>query len=123
MSEVQAIADRVAMIREGVIAEVAETQSLIDRAVRHATIEFKEPVDARSLADLPGVRLLAGNGHPRVTFEVEGDIDPLVKALGRFPVRDLETSRPSLEELFLAYYETGERQPPPAPVMANERSE
>jgi hypothetical protein len=33
-------------------------------------------------------------------------MDLLIKALGDFPVRDLETSRPSLEEVFLAYYKT-----------------
>jgi ABC-2 type transport system ATP-binding protein len=39
--------------------------------------------------------------------EVEGEIDALVKALAAYPLRDLETERPSLEEIFLAYYTTG----------------
>lgn len=104
MSEVQAVADRVAMIRVGEIVEVADTKSLIDRALRRVTIEFKEPVDYDTLADVPGVTVLAHDGSTRVTLQVEGDIDGLVKALGSFPVRDLETSRPSLEEVFLRYY-------------------
>ncbi|MGD8398198.1 MAG: ABC transporter ATP-binding protein, partial [Anaerolineae bacterium] len=50
IGEVQAVADRVAMIREGEIVEVADTRSLVDRALRHATVEFKAPVDLDALA-------------------------------------------------------------------------
>jgi hypothetical protein len=32
-------------------------------------------------------------------------MDKLIKALAAFPVRDLKTERPSLEEVFLTYYE------------------
>jgi ABC-2 type transport system ATP-binding protein len=104
MSEVQAVADRVAMIRQGQIVEVAETQALIDRALRHITVQFKEAVECGSLTKLPGVTLLSRDDGTSVTLQVEGDVDGLVKALGAFPVRDLETTRPSLEEVFLAYY-------------------
>ena len=106
ISEVQAVADRVAMIRSGKIVEVAEVQSLIERALRHATIQFKQPVDSDDLADLPGVTMLNRDEGTRVTLQVEGDMDTLIKALGSYPVRDLETSRPSLEEVFLRYYKT-----------------
>jgi ABC-2 type transport system ATP-binding protein len=34
-------------------------------------------------------------------------MDGLIKALAAFPVIDIETERPSLEEIFLAYYEQG----------------
>jgi len=105
MSEVQVIADRVAMIRQGVIVEVAETQSLIERAMRHVTVTFKRPVRADTLADLPGVTVLASGNDTHVSLRVEGDMEELINALSGMPVRDLETSRPSLEEVFLQYYE------------------
>ena len=105
MSEVQVIADRVAMIREGVIVEVAETRSLIDRALIRTTVRFKQPVDGSALANVPGVTVLSWDDHSSVTLQVKGDMDALVKALGSYPVRDLETARPSLEEVFLAYYQ------------------
>jgi ABC-2 type transport system ATP-binding protein len=104
MSEVQAVADRVAMIRDGEIVEVAETSALINRALRHTTVWFKEAVDYGPLAALPGVTLLSRDDGMSATFQVKGDMDGLIKALGAFPVRDLETRRPSLEEVFLAYY-------------------
>jgi ABC-2 type transport system ATP-binding protein len=107
MSEVQAVADRVAMIREGEIVEVAETSALISRALRRTTVQFKEPVDYGPLAALPGVTLLSRDDGTQVTLQVEGDMDGLIKALGAFRVRDLETTRPSLEEVFLTYYKTG----------------
>ena len=106
MSEVQAVADRVAMIREGEIVAVAETRSLIDRALRHTTIRFREPVDGSALADLPGVTVLSLEDSMTITLQVEGEMDGLIKALGSYPVSDLETARPSLEEVFLAYYKT-----------------
>jgi ABC-2 type transport system ATP-binding protein len=105
MSEVQAVADRVAMIRQGVIVEVADTQSLIERALRHVTVTFKEPVNADALADLPGVAVLSRDNGTHVSLQVEGDMDDLIKALSGLPVRDLETSKPSLEQVFLRYYE------------------
>jgi len=107
MSEVQVVADRVAMIREGEIVEVAETSALIGRALRQTTVQFKEPVDYGPLAALPGVTLLSSDDGTKVTLQVEGDMDGLIKALGAFPIRDLETTRPSLEEVFLTYYKTG----------------
>jgi ABC-2 type transport system ATP-binding protein len=106
MSEVQAVADRVAMIREGEIVAVAETRALIDRALRHTTIRFREAVDGSALADLPGVTVLSQEDSMSVTLQVEGEMDGLIKALGAYPVSDLETARPSLEEVFLAYYKT-----------------
>ena len=110
MSEVQAIADRVAMIREGVIIEVAETSSLIERALIRTIVRFKQPVDGSALANVPGVTVLSWDDHSSMTLQVKGDMDALVKALGSYPVRDLMTARPSLEEVFLAYYMTNHKQ-------------
>jgi ABC-2 type transport system ATP-binding protein len=104
MSEVEAFADRVGIIRLGEIVEVADTRLLLNRALRHVTVRFFEPVDGGSLADLHGVKVLSGNKSRSVTLEVEGHMDGLIKALGAFPVSGLETARPSLEELFLTYY-------------------
>lgn len=104
MSEVQAVADRVAMIREGEIVEVSETHALIDRAVRRITVRFLERVDHRVLSQVPGVTLVSAEDGQSVILQIEGAMDGLVKALGAFPVREIETARPSLEEVFLAYY-------------------
>jgi len=105
MSEVEAVAERVAIIRQGVVVEVAEPSTLINRALRRANVRFKQPVDISPLANVPGVTVLSQDDGTSVLLQVEGEMDGLIKALAAFPVRDFETERPSLEEIFLAYYE------------------
>jgi ABC-2 type transport system ATP-binding protein len=105
LSEVQEIAERVAIIRNGVVVEVAETATIINRSLRRARVRFRESVDASSLADLPGVTLLSQDDGVTAMLQVEGEMNGLIKALAAYPVSDFETERPSLEEIFLAYYE------------------
>jgi ABC-2 type transport system ATP-binding protein len=115
LSEVQEIAGRVAILRQGAVVEVADPQALIQRALRRVTVRFGKPVSSagqvspESLAPLialPGVKLLGSIDAVPLRLQVEGEIDGVVKALAAFTVSDLETERPSLEELFLAYYES-----------------
>jgi ABC-2 type transport system ATP-binding protein len=103
LSEVQEVAERVAIIREGVVVEVADTETLVNRSIRRLRLWFKAPTDPAPLTRIPGVRLLEQDATMAV-LEAEGEIDALVKALAAYPVRDLETERPTLEEIFLAYY-------------------
>jgi ABC-2 type transport system ATP-binding protein len=110
MSEVEAVAKRVAIIRLGEIVEVAETSTLINRALRRATVRFRKPVDVSILAKVPGVTVLSEDEGTNVLLQVEGEMDGLIKVLAAFPVSDFETERPSLEEVFLAYYEGDQKE-------------
>lgn len=105
LSEVQEITDRVGIIRKGVLVEVAETSTLIDRSLRRAKVRFKQPVESDGLKEVPGVSILSRDDGMSVILQVEGEMDALIKALGSYPVSDFETERTSLEEIFLAYYE------------------
>ena len=105
ISEVQAVADRVAIIREGKIVEVAETASLLNRSSRQVRIRFQQLTEADELFNLPGVELLAQDDGLSVLLQVEGEMDALIKTLVQYPISDFETQRTSLEEIFLAYYE------------------
>jgi ABC-2 type transport system ATP-binding protein len=109
LSEVQEIAERVAILRAGQVVEVAETATLINRAIRRVRIRFKQPQDSIVLGRLPGVKLLSRDRSGNLLMQVEGEMDALIKALAAFPVSDFETERPSLEEIFLAYYETNSK--------------
>lgn len=104
LSEVQEIADRVGIIRQGKVVEVAETDTLIHRSLRRARVRFRQDVDPAVFAGIPGIRVLSQEDGT-IWFQVEGEMDGLIKALAAYPVRDFETERPSLEEVFLAYYE------------------
>jgi len=105
ISEVQAVADRVAIIRDGKIVEVAETAALLHRSMRQVRIRFQQPTKADELHKLPGVELIAKDEDMGILLQVEGQMDALIKALAKYPVSDFETERTSLEEIFLAYYE------------------
>ncbi len=104
LSEVQQIAERVGIIRQGQVVEVAETEILINRSLRRVFLRFKQPVEAGQLTAIPGVTVLAQGDALSLTLQVEGEMDTLIKALAAFPVVDFETERPTLEEIFLAYY-------------------
>ena len=104
MSEVEAAAGRVGIIREGQIVDVAEIGRLRELSLRQVHVRFKDAVNAGALANLPEVRVLSTDGGCAATLQVGGDMDGLVKALAAFPVADLEVVKPSLEEVFLAYY-------------------
>jgi len=110
IGEVEAIADRVAIIRAGVIVEEAEPARLVDMTMRRVRVRFKQPVDPGPLANVRGVLLLSHTNGLSATLQVEGEIDGLIKALASFPVSDLETDHPSLEDVFLAYYEAGQKE-------------
>ena len=107
MGEVQAVADRVGIIRAGKIVEVAETSVLIGRSLNRIFIRFENSVDASSLSNIPGVSILSQDDGTSMTIQIEGKMDALIKALAKYPVSDFETQRPSLEDIFLAYYEGG----------------
>jgi len=108
ISEVQTVADQVAIIRDGKIVEVAETAALLNRSVRQVRIRFQKPTEADELYKLPGVKLIAKDDGMGVSLQVEGQMDALIKTLAKYPVTDFETERTSLEEIFLAYYKEKE---------------
>jgi ABC-2 type transport system ATP-binding protein len=91
-----------------VVVEVAETRALVQRALRRVKIRFQRPVDCQALTGLPGVVCLSQPDGSTLLLQVEGEMDGLIKALAAFPVSDFESERPSLEEVFLAYYQASD---------------
>jgi ABC-2 type transport system ATP-binding protein len=104
LSEVEAIADRVGIIREGALVEIAEPSTLTQRSLLRAEVRFDRPVESSALDRIEGVRVLHRENGTAVKLEVEGKMDTLIKALAEYPVSRLETEQPSLEEIFLVYY-------------------
>lgn len=104
LSEVQAVCDRVAMVREGRLIATEDVDAMRDQALRHVTARLR-PGGAAGVdfVALPGVTEVAVAGD-ELECRVQGDVGPLVGALNAAGVVDLEISRPSLDELFLQYY-------------------
>jgi ABC-2 type transport system ATP-binding protein len=103
--EVERTCDRVAILRGGHLLTVERITSLKARAIRHIEIRFGSAVPADAFASLPGIREVRVDG-PLVRAAVIGSIDALVKAAARFEVVEITSQEPSLEELFLTYYES-----------------
>jgi ABC-2 type transport system ATP-binding protein len=109
LSEVEHVAERVAILHRGAVIEVADTSALVHRALRRVRVRFRQPPEDGVLERVSGVKVLARDDRGGVLLQVSGEMDGLIKALAALPVSDFETERPSLEEVFLAYYE-GDRQ-------------
>lgn len=106
LSEVQKIADRVGIIRKGRLVEIAQTEDLINRALTQVTVQFGTAVPKTSFNHLENVEVIRVNDNQRsYSLEVKGAVDGLIKTLAEFPVRDLGIHKPSLEEVFLKYYQ------------------
>jgi ABC-2 type transport system ATP-binding protein len=108
IGEVETLADRVGIIRNGLIVEEAEPSQLGSMDLRRVHVRFMQPSDPEPLANVAGVTMLPEHDGLNVTVQVEGELDGLIKALAAFPVSDMVIERPSLEEIFLAYYEDDE---------------
>jgi ABC-2 type transport system ATP-binding protein len=104
MSEVEHVANRVGIIRKGEIVEVAETSILTQRTLNRLTVRFKQAVEVSDLGNLPEVEILSRVDGNSLTLQVTGDMEKLIRVLGGLPVLDLESERPSLEEIFMSYY-------------------
>lgn len=104
IGEVETLAERVAIIRQGVIIEEANPKQLVSMSLRRVQVRFKEVVDPAPLAEVDGITLLAESNGILARLQVEGEMDGLIKALAAFPVSDFAVERPSLEEIFLTYY-------------------
>jgi len=107
LPEVEHLCDRVGIIREGRLLAVESIADLKDRALRRLEIDFGEPVTAEAFAGVPGIRDLTVNDDV-LRCTVMGSLDAIVKAAARYKVSNLRSVETSLEEIFLAYYGTGE---------------
>jgi ABC-2 type transport system ATP-binding protein len=102
LSEVEALCDRLTIIRAG---RAVESGTLADlRHLTRTTIRAELTGPVNGLAGLAGVHDLTTEDG-RVTFDVEADaLDPALKQLVAAGVRSLVSQPPSLEELFLRHY-------------------
>jgi ABC-2 type transport system ATP-binding protein len=106
LSEVEAVCDRVAMLRAGRLIETGRLDVLRGLAALHVVARLQGPPP--DLSHLDGVSNVVVDGTT-VECDVAGSMEPLVRAFAQVGVRHLTTREPSLEELFVARY--GEVEP------------
>ena len=103
LDEVQRVCDRVGIVRGGRLIAVERIADLLGKARPPLRGRVRRARRAE-LRALPGVADLERRRQPRA-FTRRGDLDAVVRELAGHHVVDLEVAHPSLEEVFLGYYE------------------
>ena len=109
LPEVQHVADRVALIREGRLVLLAGVEELRSHALARVAVTFDELPLAAAFAGIAGVRELQRHGKT-VLFSLEGEADALVKALALHRVLAIDSHEADLEDIFLSLYQSEEAQ-------------
>jgi ABC-2 type transport system ATP-binding protein len=115
LSEVEDVAERVAIIRAGRIVDVDDVRTLRHHAGQAVELTFASPVDPSPFVVLPGVDDVAVDGRT-LTCLLRGEPDALVKEAARHHVTHFSAQDRELEALFLDYYRV------PADELANDET-
>jgi len=108
LSEIDRVADRIAILRAGRLVVVDTLDHLRSIAVRRLDIEFASPPRVDDFRGLAGVRDAELTGNTlRLAFE--GSADSLIKAAAAYEVIELRSREDDLEDIFLSYFQ----EPPP----------
>jgi len=104
LGEVQMFCRRVAIIKEGKIIQVEDIDTLRKKQLKKVFIEFGETVNAINIS-IPGVvSLITGPGNV-LSFMFSGSINDLVGFLSGKKIDNLIVEEPSLDEIFMHYYQ------------------
>lgn len=103
LSEVKRLSDRIALIKDGRIEDMDQIASLQSNHYKNVQLTADpEALDRFEGSDLIEVKQRFGD---QLHFVYRGEINRLLRELARFDVHNLSMEDPSLEELFMDYYE------------------
>ncbi len=103
LPEVEKLCDRVAIIKNGKLVAVEGVKTLGEKKLHKVEVHFTDKFDVSEF-QIDGVdKVEAINNGLIIT--VSGDLNPVLKKLGRHQVSDLEFTHASLEDIFLKFYE------------------
>lgn len=106
LGEVQAICERVAILRDGELKAVEDVERLTHVEFRHVEMTFRESVPPSWLSQLQSVDGVSDvqAKNNALHLKLMGDFDPLLRVVHDGYVQDIHIEEPSLEEIFLAFY-------------------
>ena len=107
IAEVERVCDRIGIIRRGTLVAVEAVQTLKERAVHQLEFHFSTAISETAFNGMPGIRDLKIFGNV-LSCTMIGKPDVLLKRVAQFEVVKLVTHEPSLEDIFLSYYEEGD---------------
>ena len=105
LPEVEAICDRVGIIRAGRLEAVETVTDLTRVAFRWMTLEVAGHASVNGFEAIPGISDVSLEGTTlRMRVSGDADMDAVIKQAAQVTVADIHIQQPSLEEIFLAYY-------------------
>ncbi|MCZ7374082.1 ABC transporter ATP-binding protein [Micromonospora sp. WMMC250] len=107
LAEVEAVCDQVAILRGGHLVEVAGVAEL--RRLHRSQVEVSFADVAPDLSGVAGVETVEQVGPARLRFTLTGPPAPALRALSAVEVTALRIHEPTLEEIFLDYYQQPSR--------------
>lgn len=102
LREVQELCNRVAIIRSGSIIEIEDIKTLRENNYKKISV-FGDEIDSR-VFKVEGVTKLETKVD-EVNFFYKGDINIITKVISSIKARDVSIEEPTLEEIFMHYYE------------------
>lgn len=103
LSDVQMLCGRVAIIKDGIIVNVEAIETLRKKQLKRIRIEFDKSIPD-GLTGLPGMENGVTVSGKTMEFIWSGDMNSLIAALSGRDVTDMTVEEPSLEEIFMHYY-------------------
>lgn len=103
LSEVERVAHRVGIIRQGRLVVVEAVDELKSKAIRRLEMQFGSPVDEAVFRGVDGVHDVTAEGT-RVSVSFKGEIATLLRAAMAHDLVNLNSDEADLEEIFLNYY-------------------
>ena len=106
LPEVERVAARVAVIREGRLVAVETVEGLKAKARRHVQLVFASPIDPEVFRSVPGVRELHPSHDGRgVDLVVAGSLEAVMAVAARHGIENVISHEGDLEDAFLALYD------------------
>jgi ABC-2 type transport system ATP-binding protein len=106
LSEVEQLCERVGIIREGRLVQVGSVAELRGIKRYEITVTFADTVPTAAFTALPGVEHVEALDSGRtLRVGVAGSPDAVIKAVAQHPIVNLVSNEPSLEDIFLRFYQ------------------
>jgi ABC-2 type transport system ATP-binding protein len=105
LSEVAAVCERAAILREGRLSELSAISEIVQQGRKHIKVWFTKGTQIPSLPvdKMEGVHLIQQESDS-LHLAYKGSIGPVLKWLAEYPVERISTPQTSLEEAFIQYY-------------------
>jgi ABC-2 type transport system ATP-binding protein len=108
MAEVERVADRVGLIRDGVLAQELAMNQLRQQATSRLRFGFPHPVDVASLAGCAHVTG-ASTDNDTVLVTIDGPVTDLLRQAAELGATTVDTERRDLDDIFLELFDTKDR--------------